>query len=366
VKRLEELDLLKDYGGYKTAVISPPAIGNRISPLFAKSLLLGALFGAGIGLALSYAAESSDTTFRTPQEVSEFLRLPVIGHIPVISQGSHEVRSNSKLDATLITYFKPKSRQSEAYRAIRTSLYFSTRAEQHKVIQISSPNPGDGKTTLSGNLAISIAQSGKKVLLIDADFRRPRIHALFGLDKSVGMSSVIGGEVELPDAIQETEVENLWGLPCGPRPNNPCELLTSPRFEELLAILRDKYDFVIVDTPPILPVTDPGAVAPRVDGVILTIRLTNRARGAALRAVQLLAELGGNTLGVVVNGVGKNSPRGYGYNYGYGYESYDFGGDDSRFNLKYGYDNTDNNPYFADDEGDSEKPAPRLRESRQI
>lgn len=353
VKRLDELNLLQNYGGYKTNVISPARPGIHVAPVFLQCLLIGAFCGAAVGFAISYLAEANDKTFRSPEEVSEHLDLPIVGHIPVIERESAGVSGDSSLDKMLVTYFKPKSRLAESYRAIRTSLYFSTRGEQHKVIQITSPNPGDGKTTLSANLAVSIAQSGKRVLLIDADFRRPRIHDLFGLDKSVGMSSVISGEAELPDAIQSTEVENLWGLPCGPRPNNPCELLTSRRFEELLEILREQYDFVIIDTPPLLAVTDPSAVAARVDGVILTIRLSKRTRGEAAKATELLASMGGNTLGVVVNGIGKTTGYGYGYG-GYQYQ----------YNGRYSYEKGGENPYYADSDEKSPSDDRAKRRSR--
>lgn len=346
VKRLDELKLLQDYGGYKTAIISPATRGVQVSPIFLQSLLIGVMLGALIGFGLAYLAEANDKTYRSPGEVSEHLGLPIVGHIPVIERESGKPVGNSRMDRTMVTYFKPKSRQAESYRAIRTSLYFSTRGEQHKVIQITSPNPGDGKTTLSANLAVSIAQSGKRVLLIDADFRRPRIHELLGIEKSIGMSSVINGDTELPDAIQATEVENLWGLACGPRPNNPCELLSSRRFAELLEILREQYDFVLVDTPPVLAVTDPSVVAPRVDGVLVMLRLSTRTRGEAKEATEVLASVGANTLGIIVNGVSKTGGYGYGYGYGnkygYGYGRYgSYGGDSPDGDL----------PYYSTDDG---------------
>ena len=166
-------------------------------------------------------------------------------------------------------------------------MYFGTQDENHKVIQITSPNPGDGKTTLAANLAVSIADSGKRVLLIDADFRRPKVHKYFGLDNAVGVSTVIAGEAEIPDAIRPTAVENLSAMPCGPRPHNPADLLTSPRFKEMIDLVREQYDFVIVDTPPLLAVTDPSVVAPRVDGVLMVLRLSKHARDAAMRATEL-------------------------------------------------------------------------------
>lgn len=326
VKRLEEINLMKNYGGFKTDIISPPTRGWQVEPNRNRILAVGMIAGLLAGLSLAFLAEVSDRTFRSPDDVSEQLGLPIVGHIPVILTDAKPVDGTSRLSPTLVTYFLPKSRTTEAYRAIRTALYFSTRGEKHKVIQITSPNPGDGKTTLSINLAACIAQSGKSVLLIDADFRRPKIHKMLGISSALGMSSVIQGDAELPDAIQATEVPNLWSLPCGPRPDNPAELLTSHRFDELLATLREKYDFVIVDTPPMLAVTDPGTVAPRVDGVLLTIRINKRTRVEAMRATSMLHSLGANVLGVVVNGVTGE--------HGYGYRKY---GSSSYYNYKYGY-----------------------------
>jgi capsular exopolysaccharide synthesis family protein len=245
----------------------------------------------------------------------------VIGHTPVFPKAVKSRKDTCKLDTSLIAHYKPKSRSAESFRAIRTALYFSSRGSQHRVIQMTSPDPRDGKSTITANLAIAIAQSGKKTLLVDADFRRPRVHHLFGLKDDVGVTSVIAQSVELPEAIQASEVENLDCLPCGPRPDNPAELLTSAKFDELLAVLKDKYDFVLVDSPPILAVTDPGAIASRVDGVLMVLRINAQARHAATQSVEILRELGANLLGIVVNGVdGANSYgyRGYGYGYAYG------------------------------------------------
>src|SRR5690606_3725631 len=206
--------------------------------------------------------EAADQSFKSPQEISQLLGLHIIGHCPLITAVARprDANGNTSVDPSVIAYYKPKSRGAEAFRAIRTALYFSTRGAQHKVIQITSPHPGDGKSTLSSNLAVTIAQSGKKVIIVDADFRRPRVHKIFGVASDQGMSAAIAGEIDIADAIQPTPGANLDCLPCGPRPDNPSELLTSARFEELLAVLRQKYDFVLVDTPPVLAVTDPSAV----------------------------------------------------------------------------------------------------------
>src|SRR5262249_28089755 len=152
----------------------------------------------------------------------------------------------------------------------------------------------------------------------DADFRRPRLHKLFGLSAQVGLASVIAGKADLDAAVQKTCVPNLSLLPCGPIPPDPAELLTSPRFKELLDGIRGQCDFVLLDSPPLLAGTDPCVVAPRVDGVLLTIRLSRHGRPHAERAKEILGTLGARVVGVVVNGVGRQS----GGRYGSGYAHY--------------------------------------------
>ena len=172
------------------------------------------------------------------------------------------------------TLHAPRGRIAEAYRAVRTAIYFSTRGGGHQVIQVTSPTPGDGKSTLAANLAISIANSGKRVLLVDADFRRPRIHKLLRVPNDVGTSDIIEDSVEWLDALQSPKVDNLSVLTSGKHRKNPSELLTSRRFEEMLDAFREKFELVIIDSPPVMVVTDPLNVAPRVDGVLLVLPRT--------------------------------------------------------------------------------------------
>jgi capsular exopolysaccharide synthesis family protein len=192
---------------------------------------------------------------------------------------------------------------------------------------------GDGKSTLAANLAISVAQTGKRVLLIDADLRRPQLHLLFSVSNNVGVASVLEGTTEVSDATIASAVPGLSIMPSGPLPSNPSELLSSPRMKEMLESLAEKYDLVLLDTPPLLAVTDPSAVAARVDGVILTLRLGKQSRPRAQRAREILATLGAHVLGVVVNAVESRESR-YGYGYGYG---------------GYGYGEYGNNRYYHDE-----------------
>jgi capsular exopolysaccharide synthesis family protein len=330
IKRLQEVNFVKDYGGYDARVITPPSAGVRTEPrampIFTVSVFLGTLGGFG----LAYLAERSDKSFRSPEEIHRHLGIRVVGHIPVIGAAPAAAQKTSvgqpTLDPILCAYHQPRSAEAEAYRGVRTGLYFSSNGKESKVIQVTSPNMGDGKSVTAANLGISIAQSGRKTILIDADLRRPRVHELFSLTAGVGLSSVIRGEAELEAAIQQIAVPGLSILSCGPIPPNPAELLTSARFAELLATIRAQYDFVLVDTPPLLAVSDPAVVASRVDGVLLSIRYSKNGRPNAQRAKEILDTLGVTVLGVVVNavdhrGAGRYSydHQRYGYEHGYGY-----------------------------------------------
>jgi capsular exopolysaccharide synthesis family protein len=324
VKRLQEAGLVKDYGGYEARVIAPAGVGTRVSfsllSIFQTSLLLSLLGGVG----LAYVAESADKSFRTLAEIQRRLGLPVMACIPRV--GSAEARrANRKaaaggtFDPLLITHYRPKSAAAESYRRVRTALYFgSSIAAGHKVVQFTSSAPRDGKSTVAANMAVSIAQSGKRTLLIDADLRKPRVHEIFALAAPRGLTSVISGEAEYADAIQDISIPHLSILPCGPLPASPAELLTSPRFAELLRLFREQYDYVLLDSPPVLAETDASVVAHHVDGVVLVVRASKNGRPMAERTRNILHDLGAKILGVVVNAVEKNGASSYEYETGYG------------------------------------------------
>ena len=323
--RLEQINLIRGNGGFDAKTLSEPGPGGKTSPVLWQFLVLGLFLGLAASAAGAYALDIADKSFRTPEEIRRRLGLPIVGHVPFVAVSSEPVQKQDgagnpiELDPALITLHEPMSPVSEGFRGIRTALYFSTNAQRHKVIQVTSPNMGDGKTTVITNLAVAIAQSGRTVLVVDADLRRPRVHRAFGLTGKLGLAEVIAGTAELDEGIQLTVVPNLSVLPCGRRPQNPAELLTSPGFEETIEELREAYDYVLIDTPPLLAVSDPSIVAPRTDGLILTIRLSKNGRPAAERAGDILAGLKANMIGVVVNGVGR-----HGSMTGYGYEHYKY------------------------------------------
>jgi len=369
VKALDEMELIQDYGGVDTQLIAPPGVGFLVRPKLPVVLAMSGVLGLLAGFGLGYLVELADKRFRSPGDVQQQLGLPLVGHVPVIDSDRRIKRRADKeptegeLSPLLCTHFRPKSRQAEAYRAVRTSLFYSAHGQGHKVIQITSPNPGDGKTTLASNLAVSIANSGKSVLIVDSDFRRPRVHRFFGLKNTVGLSCLIAEKAEIPEACQETAIPNLWAITCGERTQSPADVLTSARLVQLLDMLKEKYDFVIVDSPPLLAVTDPSVVASRVDGVLLVIRLSKNARHAALRAAEMLRSLGAEILGTVVNGVGRKAGYGGYYRYGgYRYGGYRYGGYQQGYGDEYGYgdgnhNGNGDNAYYSDDPAD-EKAAP--------
>jgi len=325
IARLKAINEVRAHGGYDAKLISIPGPGSRTGTGMAQIILAGAAVGLLLGVGLAYLADMTDKSFRSPEEIRRRLGLPIVAHVPMMAEEAAPSSPDAPLlDRSLAIYHRPKSGEAEAARSLRTSLYFSTKGTTHKVIQITSPNMGDGKTTVASNLAIAIAQSGKRVVLVDGDMRRPRIHSMFGVRPEVGLSSVIVGEAPLSAALVESGIERLSLVTCGPRPENPAELLTQPRFEAVLEELRQQFDFVIVDTPPLLAVTDPAVVVSRMDGVFLVIRLSKNGRPAAERAREVLYHLQANVLGVVVNGVGRAAGA-YGYehyNYQYGYGGY--------------------------------------------
>lgn len=347
VKRLQQISLVRETpGGIDAQPLSRPEAGAKIAPVAYQDLGLGLIAGLLLGAGLAYLAELSDKSFRNPAEIRNRLGLPLVGHIPFLAPDPDAERKRTAgetcPDPLLCTYYRPKSLEAEAYRAVRTALFFAAQSVGHKVIQVTSPNKSDGKSLMIANLAVMVAQSGKSVLLIDADLRRPRQHRMFGLEAPVGLAKVLAGEVEPPDAIVATGVPGLSILPCGTVPPNPSELLTSPRFNELLETVRGQYDFVLVDTPPLLAVTDPCVVAGRVDGVFLTIRLTRKGRPDAERAREILAGLNVKIIGVVVNGLARGaggiySPHHYDYT-----ESYDQ--DEANGEEDYYYYEEDNKP----------------------
>ncbi|GIN62010.1 tyrosine-protein kinase YwqD [Robertmurraya siralis] len=212
----------------------------------------------------------------------------------------------------LVAYNYPREVISEQYRLIRTNILFASVDEEVKSIMITSSEPGDGKSTTAANLAIVLAQQGKKVLLVDADLRKPSIHYSFQLSNIFGLTSILTKDIDIDGAVSNSYIGNLQILNSGPIPPNPSELLNSKAMENLMKELNTFYDYVIYDTPPLLVVADPQIIANRCDGTVLVIASGKTQKDRALKAKELLVKAKSKILGVVVNGVESMKDEYYG------------------------------------------------------
>lgn len=221
----------------------------------------------------------------------------------------------------LVTVKSPKSPAAEAYKTLRTNIQFSSFDHKVKTIVITSTGPSEGKTTTSCNLAITIAQSGKRTILLDCDMRNPKIHKVFELSNQSGISDVLIGEINFYEAVSKTEIENLYVLPSGTRPPNPAELLSSEKMKKFLESLKETYDYIIIDTPPIIIVTDAQILSKYADGCLLVVASAEADKSAAIRAKELMEKVDAKILGVVLNKLDTNRRGYYGYYYNYYYGS---------------------------------------------
>ncbi|WNR43772.1 CpsD/CapB family tyrosine-protein kinase [Paenibacillus roseipurpureus] len=217
----------------------------------------------------------------------------------------------------LITDIHPKSQVSESYRALRTNIQFSSIDRVVKTILVTSAQPGEGKSTTAANLSVAFAQEGKKVLLIDADLRKPTLHHYFGMSNRYGLTSTLVNRSDLPDVMFETSIEHLHLIPSGPIPPNPSELLTSQKMKSFLNTLAAKFDVIIIDSPPTLAVADSQILASQCDGVVLVVCDGKTKRDTAKKAIDNLERVQAKILGVVLNN--KRHKKGdASYNYYYG------------------------------------------------
>lgn len=215
----------------------------------------------------------------------------------------------------IITEVNPKSPISEAYRTLRTNIDFSAVDEQLQIIMMTSAGPGEGKSTTATNMAVTYAQADKKVLIIDADLRKPTMHHTFSISNRRGLTNVLTGQASLDEVITGSHIPNLSVMPSGPIPPNPSEMLSSKRLVALLDELRQQFDLIVVDTPPALAVTDAQIIASRCDGVVLVINSGEVKREMAMKAKANLEHVKARILGVVLNNIDRKNGEAYYYYY---------------------------------------------------
>ncbi len=291
-------------------------------PRTVLNLLLGGLIGIFGGVVVAFFFEYLDTSIRDPREVEALLRLPTLGLVPAraaLSSQSLERRANGPF--ALVAHDSTSSMLAEAFRGLRTSVVYATPERPPKTLLVTSLQQQDGKTSVSTNCAISLAQLGGDVLLIDADLRHPNLHEILGVTPVPGLSDLLAGGVEMDEVIRPTKIPGLYVIPAGPVPVNPTELLASGRLTDALASLESRFAHIVIDTPPMLGISDTLVLAPRVEGVILVLRHGRANRSSAQRAVQMLGAIRARILGVVLNHVDAGSFRGEGYGYYYRHDS---------------------------------------------
>ncbi|HYG98839.1 MAG TPA: polysaccharide biosynthesis tyrosine autokinase [Terriglobales bacterium] len=302
----------------------PPLVPS--SPNIPRNLILGILVGIAGGVMLAFVQESLDNTVRTPDQVEAISLLPTIGVIPAETGNTSQARKrliaktatvSEHAEVALVVSRRPHSEMAESYRALRTSILLSSLGAPPKVLMVTSALPQEGKTTTAINCATVLAQRGSRVLLVDADLRRPRIGQTLGVDCSLGLSNLLTGSAAMKEVIQAApDVPLLSVIPAGPVPPQPAELLGSDLMKSYITQWRDQFDHVVIDTPPALSVTDPIIVSVMADSVVLVIR-SGKTRKEALRRVRdKLRMVNARIIGVVVNGVNLQSPDHYYYYYG--------------------------------------------------
>ena len=365
--RIAEAEKIEDV----TVVNTATRPRHPIRPNKRLGYLVGPCLGLLVGLVMAFITENMDTSLGTIEDVESLLQVPVLGVIPHVrieqiakgesrfiaerlehkarrfwrTQIRREPEAQQPISVGLFTHFYPKAPEAEAFRTLRTNLKISP---QRKVILITSSSPQEGKTNIVSNLGIVFAQAGLRVLLIASDLRKPELPKVFGLRRDVGLTEVLNGSIPLEQAIRgfadlvmgklsfnevmrTPGLDNLSILPSGHIPANPSELLGSPQMPEFLARLRHEYDLVILDAPPILPVTDSMLLAPLVDTVVLVYEVGRTARAGLLRAKTQLESTGVKVLGVILNHVRPETTQypAY-YYYRYRYEESDTAGEDAR------------------------------------
>lgn len=309
--------------------IVDPAItpDTPVKPQKKKNLLLGLLVGLMFGVGAAFFMDYLDDTIKDEEEAKRALTWPMLAMIPGI-EGSSDGGQTPTRASRLVVQLKPKSAVAEAFRGLRTAIHFSSLKRDTKVVMITSSFPGEGKSTIAANLALTFAQAGNKVILVDCDLRRPSMNTIFEHSRSPGVTEVLAGDISLADALHTTAIENINLLTAGTIPPNPAELLCSESMRELLSGLRESYDIVIIDAPPVIPVTDAPLLSAFTDMVVVVIESGRIPAKAAQRMKDLLQSVQAPIAGFVLNdrtslysdsysyyGKGYYGRRYYGYSY---------------------------------------------------
>ncbi|MCG2715831.1 MAG: polysaccharide biosynthesis tyrosine autokinase, partial [Candidatus Marinimicrobia bacterium] len=311
-------------------IVDPAVPSERpVKPKKKMNLLLGIFMGLGLGVGIAFVKEYLDHTVRSSEDLQK-LGLTTISIVPRIDIKSalEKIQQDGKVDdeeyalkSRLISHYDPKSTVAEAYRTLRTNIQFMSPDKPLRSMVVSSGGPGDGKSTTVANIAIAFANLEKKVLLIDADLRKPILHKVFDVPRGPGLTHRLVQDLNDQDVIRETQVPNLYLVTCGDVPPNPSELLASQKLKDFIARMKAEYDVVLLDSPPIIAVTDASILSTLTDAIMLVVNSGKTDQRVLKRSIDLLSQVNTNLIGAVLNGV--NISAGYdSYYYYYHYYYY--------------------------------------------
>ncbi len=305
LQRMKEAGISAGITASNIQVVDPAELPARpYRPNKRLNLLLASVIGLFLGVGMAFFFEYLDNTVKVPEDVEEAAGLPSFGMVPEISQERRKLLVAGKAyPVELIAHGDPQSMLSEAYRTVRTSILLSFAGKPPKTMVISSPNPAEGKTTTAINTGIALSQAGSRVIIIDADMRNPRIHRVFARDHGMGLSNFLSGNAELESIIRSSKVPNFCYIPAGPIPPNPSELLGSGLFKSMMHSLGDRFDRIMVDSPPVLGFADTVILSTLVDGVILVVTAGKTPKENLQRTKEMLSQVDARILGVVINRV---------------------------------------------------------------
>lgn len=319
------LDKLQIQSGLQTTsaeIVSPAALPTSpVEPKLSRKVIFALTIGILLGAGVAFLVEYLDDSLRSKQDAEQAFGAAILGMVPRAQSWG------DRHDAVLLSVKDPASTTAEAYRSIRTNLQFALLDSGSKIVLVTSPSASEGKSTTAANIAVVLAQSGKSVIIVDCDLRRPRVHKFFQLRNTEGITTAILAERPLVDLLQRPRIAgappSLMALTSGPIPPNPADLLGSARVGELIETLGTLADYVVIDSPPIVPLSDAAVLAPKTDGVVVVAKAGQSSRRASAQAAEKLNAVGSSILGVVLNEVTPNfGEPGYYYDYYYYYQSY--------------------------------------------
>ncbi|NCD34883.1 MAG: polysaccharide biosynthesis tyrosine autokinase [Spartobacteria bacterium] len=314
VRRFKETTMTEDMKTVNVRVVDKAEVpSNPVQPKKSMNMLLALVLGITAGAGLAFFAEYLDNSLKTPDDVARFLKMPYLGMIPAVEG----IESNSR--GEVFVHREPKSIASESIRGLRSNLLFSKADHMPQVILLTSAVPKEGKTFVAVNLASAMAQAGCKTLFIGSDMRRPRSHKILGVANEAGLSSILSGVSGTEAVIRNTDIPNLDIITAGPVPPNPSELLGSKRMPELIGTLRERYEYIVFDTPPSTAVTDAAIMAQHVDGVVVITKAFSTPKELVRSAIEGLQKINAKIFGVVLNSVDMSREGSYYYQYAYYY-----------------------------------------------